>query len=129
MFLRKSQGKNNMFLRKNQGKNIVPMVDFPARNSFPGLESVFFLPKQIVTQRLHLMSPKKVASQARRILSGLELFKEVTLDFRDIEYIGQAFADEIFRVFINMNPNTVIKVQNTNTEIQNMINRAVNTKL
>ena len=68
-------------------------------------------------------------SQARRVLSGLELFKEVILDFKDVTYIGQAFADEIFRVFPNMNPNTSITARNTNTEIQNMINRAINTKL
>lgn len=68
-------------------------------------------------------------SQARRLLSGLELFKEVVLDFRDIEYIGQAFADEVFRVFTNLNPNTSITAQNANTEIQYMINRARNTKL
>ena len=68
-------------------------------------------------------------SQARRVLSGLELFKEVTLDFKDIEYIGQAFADEIFRVFPNMNSNTKITVQNANENVQNMINRAINTKL
>ncbi|MDR0301916.1 MAG: DUF4325 domain-containing protein [Treponema sp.] len=68
-------------------------------------------------------------SQARRILSGLELFKEVILDFKDITYIGQAFADEIFRVFPNMNPNTSITAQNANTEVQQMINRAINTKL
>jgi len=68
-------------------------------------------------------------SQARRILSGLELFKEVILDFNDIEYIGQAFADEIFRVFKIMNPNTAIMAQNANPEVQNMIYRAVNTKL
>jgi len=68
-------------------------------------------------------------SQARRVLSGLELFKEVTLDFKDVTYIGQAFADEIFRVFPNMNPNTSITAQNANTEIQNMINRAKNTLL
>jgi len=68
-------------------------------------------------------------SQARRILSGLELFKEVVLDFKDVEYIGQAFADEVFRVFVNMNPDTSISTKNTNTEIQNMISRAVNTKL
>ena len=68
-------------------------------------------------------------SQARRIMSGLELFKEVILDFRGIEYIGQAFADEIFRVFTNMNPATAISAQNANTEVQNMINRAINTKL
>jgi len=68
-------------------------------------------------------------SQARRILSGLELFKEVILDFNGIEYIGQAFADEIFRVFSNMNKNTAITIQNANTAVQNMANRAKNTKL
>ena len=68
-------------------------------------------------------------SQARRILSGLELFKEVTLDFSGIEYIGQAFADEIFRVFANMNPNIAVLAQNTNADVQYMINRAIHTKL
>ena len=68
-------------------------------------------------------------SQARRILSGLELFREVTLDFKDIEYIGQAFADEIFRVFVNTNPGTAISAKNANAEVKNMIYRAINTKL
>jgi len=68
-------------------------------------------------------------SQARRILSGLELFKEVILDFKNVEYIGQAFADEVFRVFPNMNPSTAIISQNANAEVEKMINRAINTKL
>jgi len=68
-------------------------------------------------------------SQARRILGGLELFREVILDFKDVEYIGQAFADEIFRVFTNMNRSTAIKVKNANAEVNNMINRALKTKL
>ena len=85
--------------------------------------------KTIIPIRLANSTDLVSRSQARRILSGLELFREVILDFSDIEYIGQAFADEIFRVFVNMNPNTVIRVQNINTEIQNMINRAKNTKL
>jgi len=67
-------------------------------------------------------------SQARRVLSGLELFLEVTLDFTDIIYIGQAFADEIFRVFPNMFPNTSISAINANDEVLYMINRAKNTK-
>ena len=68
-------------------------------------------------------------SQARRILNGLELFKEVILDFKDVAYIGQAFGDEIFRVFPNINPGTKIIAQNANDEVQYMINRAINTKL
>jgi anti-sigma regulatory factor (Ser/Thr protein kinase) len=85
--------------------------------------------KTIVPIRLANSSDLVSRSQARRILSGLELFKEVILDFNGIEYIGQAFADEIFRVFSNMNPNTSITAHNTNAETQNMINRAINTKL
>jgi predicted transcriptional regulator len=68
-------------------------------------------------------------SQARRILNGLELFSEVILDFKSIQYIGQAFADELFRVFPAMNPDTSIIETNANDDVQSMINRARNTKL
>jgi len=85
--------------------------------------------KTIIPVRLANSNDLVSRSQARRILSGLELFKEVTLDFTDVEYIGQAFADEIFRVFPKMNPNTSVKAQNTNAETLYMINRAINTKL
>ena len=85
--------------------------------------------KAIVPVRLANSNDLISRSQARRLLNGLELFREVTLDFKDIEYIGQAFADEMFRVFPNMNPHTAIIAHNTNTEVQNMIYRAKNTKL
>jgi hypothetical protein len=80
---------------------------------------------------IHLINSTDLVarSQARRILSGLELFKEVILDFKDVEYIGQAFGDEIFRVFSNMNPNIKISAKNANDEVQYMINRAMNTKI
>jgi hypothetical protein len=68
-------------------------------------------------------------SQARRILNGLELFSEAVLDFKSIQYIGQAFADEIFRVFPSLNPNTSIIAINANDDVQNMINRARNTRI
>jgi hypothetical protein len=68
-------------------------------------------------------------SQARRILKGLELFSEVILDFTSIQYIGQAFADELFRVFPSMNPNTNIIETNANDDVQSMINRARNTRI
>ncbi|MGK0180295.1 MAG: anti-sigma regulatory factor (Ser/Thr protein kinase), partial [Nitrospinales bacterium] len=38
-------------------------------------------------------------SQARRIVLGLEKFKHVVLDFKDISSVGQGFVDEVFRVF------------------------------
>ena len=113
----------HMRLVNSSGKNIKNVFD-NFSTEVPG-----DFDKTIVPIRLANSNDLVSRSQARRILSGLELFKEVFLDFRGIEYIGQAFADEIFRVFPNMNPGTTIKVQNTNAEVQNMINRAVNTKL
>ena len=67
-------------------------------------------------------------SQARRISIGFNKFEVVELDFKDVEDIGQAFADEIFRVFQNRNPNIKIEVINANETVKNMIERVRNTK-
>ena len=64
-------------------------------------------------------------SQARRILSGLDKFKRIVLDFRDVEGVGQAFADEIFRVWQNNHREIEITYRNANENIKFMINRAV----
>jgi anti-sigma regulatory factor (Ser/Thr protein kinase) len=65
-------------------------------------------------------------SQARRILTGLEKFKTITLDFRNVELVGQAFADEIFRVFITRNNDKTVKHINANKDTEFMIQRALN---
>lgn len=62
-------------------------------------------------------------SQAKRILSRLEKFKHVTLDFQKVPTIGQAFADEIFRVFKNNHPEIMIEAVNTNEAVRFMIDR------
>jgi anti-sigma regulatory factor (Ser/Thr protein kinase) len=43
-------------------------------------------------------------SQAKRVLARFDSFTEVMLDFKGVPDIGQAFADEIFRVFKNAHP-------------------------
>ncbi|MFQ6027305.1 MAG: STAS-like domain-containing protein [Dehalococcoidia bacterium] len=63
-------------------------------------------------------------SQARRVLARFDRFKEVMLDFQGVEMIGQAFADEIFRVFRNEYPGIEIVVINTAPPVMDMINRA-----
>lgn len=60
-------------------------------------------------------------SQARRILRRLEDFQEIIFDFRDVEILGQGFADEVFRVFQNRYPEIVLTVQNANKSVQGMI--------
>jgi anti-sigma regulatory factor (Ser/Thr protein kinase) len=63
-------------------------------------------------------------SQARRILARFERFKEVFLDFAGVESIGQAFADEIFRIYTADHPEIELTVVNANDDVMRMISRA-----
>jgi len=63
-------------------------------------------------------------SQAKRLLARVDKFKIVVFDFDNIEMIGQAFADEVFRVFNNIHPNTELMAINTTSEVEKMISRA-----
>lgn len=63
-------------------------------------------------------------SQAKRLMLRVDQFKEVILDFTGITTIGQAFADQLFRVFQGEHPNLLIVPINENDEVKNMIARA-----
>lgn len=63
-------------------------------------------------------------SQAKRLLARVELFKIVIFDFTDVETIGQAFADEIFRVFANQHPQMELVPVRANSNVKRMIERA-----
>jgi hypothetical protein len=63
-------------------------------------------------------------SQAKRLLARIEVFKIVIFDFREVLSIGQAFADEIFRVFANRHPEIALSAIHANSEVKRMIERA-----
>ena len=63
-------------------------------------------------------------SQAKRLMAGLDRFKEVILDFKGITFIGPPFADEIFRVFKNEHPTIRLSPINTADDVKKMIERA-----
>ncbi|NIA23699.1 MAG: DUF4325 domain-containing protein [Proteobacteria bacterium] len=60
-------------------------------------------------------------SEAKRLLAGLDKFKEIILDFKGVKNIGQGFTDEIFRVFKNKHPIIKISIINTSPEIERII--------
>ncbi len=62
-------------------------------------------------------------SQARRILAGLEKYKTIVLDFDKVTTIGQAFADEIFRVFQQRHPDIRIEPINMIEPVKFMVDR------
>lgn len=63
-------------------------------------------------------------SQAKRLLARVDLFKVVVFDFTGVETIGQAFADEIFRVFARAHPGIELRSVKANSEVKRMIARA-----
>ena len=82
--------------------------------------------KTIVPVRLAQYGDEKLISrsQAKRLLARVDKFKVVVFDFTDVESIGQAFADEVFRVFKRQHLEMEIVSINDNQEVQQMIRRA-----
>ena len=64
-------------------------------------------------------------SQAKRLLARVELFKTVVFDFTRVPTIGQAFADEIFRVFATKHPEMELTVIHANSEVRRMIDTRI----
>lgn len=62
-------------------------------------------------------------SQARRLTSRIDGFRRVELDFDGVDEIGQAFADELFRVLAAERPAVTLVPLNANTRVQAMIRR------
>lgn len=64
-------------------------------------------------------------SQARRVLTGLNRYKKVILDFGGVELVGQAFCDEIFRVFRYKHPEIQLEPVNMSKSVEMMVRRAL----
>ncbi len=65
-------------------------------------------------------------SQARRILVGLEKFKIILFDYEHVPMVGQAFADEIYRVFHNLHPSIRLENAHMSEGVRFMVGRAQN---
>ena len=60
-------------------------------------------------------------SQAKRLIVRFEKFRTVVLDFKGVTLIGQAFADEVLRVFAMAHPEVELIPINANKEVSQMI--------
>lgn len=83
--------------------------------------------KTIVPVRLAIHEGEKLVSrsQAKRITLRFEKFRHVILDFSGVSEIGQAFADEIFRVFKTAHPNIIMIPSNMTDAVKDMVSRAL----
>lgn len=82
--------------------------------------------KTVVPVRLARVGNENLVSrsQAKRLMQRVDRFKSVILDFEGVEKVGQAFADEIFRVFANAHPDLELIAMHASTGVQQMIRRA-----
>jgi len=68
-------------------------------------------------------------SEAKRLLVGLDEFREITLDFKGVKSMGQGFADEVLRVFKNAHPDILIKTENLSPSMEPIISHVVDNKI
>jgi len=82
--------------------------------------------KTVVPVRLAQYGDDKLVSrsQAKRLLARVDRFKTVIFDFQGVDSIGQAFADEVFRVFKNRHPDIEFIPYKANSAVRRMIKRA-----
>ncbi|MFC1613378.1 STAS-like domain-containing protein [Patescibacteria group bacterium] len=97
-------------------------------DQYAGIEIGFWKTKVAVALSADPNDPHVSRSQAKRLLIGLEKFKSIILDFKNVESVGQAFVDEVFRVFQNKHIDIDINYVNANDEVESMIKRGLATR-
>jgi hypothetical protein len=92
-------------------------------------QETFEFDKTIVPVRLARLGNENLVSrsQAKRLVVRFDQFRRVILDFEGVPEIGQAFADELFRVFANGHPQVSLTTVNTVPSVEHMIRRVTGT--
>lgn len=134
---------DDIFIEKNKkniiGTNVIFEIDLKSNIDLSKIfkyyapeEDDYSFSKTSIKVRLYTLDSIYISrSEARRVVSGLEKFKTIIFDFDKVSTVGQAFADEIFRVFQNKNPQIDLEIINANKETAFMIKRvagAINKK-
>lgn len=107
-------------------KNNSPRTTKEIFDKFSSRKEDYGFTKTVIPVKLlkHGLEQLISRSQAKRLLARFEKFKVVILDFTSVDEIGQAFADEIFRVFPGIHPEVKIIPINTTSSVKKLIKRA-----
>lgn len=120
---RKFQTGTSVFMKmkNNSSRSIKKIFDTYTSQETYGFNKTI-VPVRLVQYGDELLVSR---SQAKRLLSRIDKFKTVILDFDGIDSIGQAFGDEIFRVFASSNKNIQLLHVNASKEVEKMIVHAI----
>jgi hypothetical protein len=64
-------------------------------------------------------------AEAKRLTANLDRFREVILDFRGVEAVGQGFVDEVFRVWAHAHPGIRLVPVDMSPEVEFMVRRGL----
>jgi len=86
----------------------------------------FDFSKTVVPMKLATLGDEQLISrsQAKRLIARFDRFKTVILDFGGVQEIGQAFADELFRVYGGSHPDVELLTTNMTEQVKQMWQRA-----
>ena len=104
-----------MMLENETERNINDTFD-----AYADVEQGFFRTEISVLDAC-LGSQPVARSQARRIHRRLDEFREIVLDFSDVDFMGQGFADELFRVYATAHPEIKIYIKNAVADVLRMV--------
>jgi len=109
------------FVRMELGNHTARSINKVFKQFTSGDE--FGFTKTVVPVRLAQYGDDNLVSrsQAKRLIVRFEKFRTVVLDFKGVVLIGQAFADEVFRVFAQAHPEVELLTLNANKDVKGMI--------
>ncbi|MBA4416997.1 MAG: ArsR family transcriptional regulator [Syntrophus sp. (in: bacteria)] len=136
VFLAHTYGDEEDWILQNQERSVGTLISIKLKNNTARtLKQIFDrftsdnnygFTKTVVPVRMAQYGDEKLVSrsQAKRLLERIDRFKTVLFDFKEIEIIGQAFADEVFRVFANQHPHIELIPINASDIVMKTINNA-----
>ena len=76
--------------------------------------------------KINLSKHKRLMSrsEAKRLLLGLDEYTVLDFNFKNVDEVGQGFCDEIFRVYANRNPGTLLSYHGASDVVRYMIERS-----
>lgn len=91
----------------------------------------FGFSKTVVPMKLARYGDEQLVSrsQAKRLIARFDRFRIVVLDFNGIQEIGQAFADELFRVYGTAHPEVELLPKNMTEQVQRMWLRSISSNI
>ena len=100
-------------------------------NKFMNAPEDFDFSKTIVPMKLAQLGDEQLISrsQAKRLIARFDRFKIVILDFNAVNEVGQAFADELFRVYANAHQQVELTPINMTEQVERMWMRAVSPRI